>query len=72
MVRELDVSRITLRLVEEVDKKGDYESESHIRAKLTGETLAILRQALVSHSFDVYLRETDLVIVYSNTVDAQR
>ena len=47
MVRELDVSRITLRLMEKVDKKGDG-SEDHTYAKLTGQTLDVLRQGLVS------------------------
>ncbi|TKX22695.1 C2 domain-containing protein 2 [Elsinoe australis] len=45
MVRELDLSKITLRLVEEVDKKGEGDTE-HIKAKLTGDTLSVLRQAL--------------------------
>lgn len=45
-VRELDVSRITLRLVEKEDKKGDQESEG-ILAKLQGSTLDILQRCLV-------------------------
>ena len=48
MVRELDLSKITLRLVEEVDEKGDDENDRHIKAKLQGQTLDVLRQALVS------------------------
>ena len=47
MVRELDVSRITLRLTEKVDKKAEG-SEDHIFAKLTGQTIEVLRQGLVS------------------------
>ena len=47
MVRELDVSRITLRLMEKVDKKGDG-GEEHVYAKLTGQTIDVLRQGLVS------------------------
>ena len=52
MIRELDVSRITLRLMEKVDKKGEGK-EDHIYAKLAGQTIEILRQALVSndHAF---------------------
>ncbi|PNS15635.1 hypothetical protein CAC42_4087 [Sphaceloma murrayae] len=45
MVRELDLSKITLRLVEEVDKKGEGDTD-YIKAKLTGDTLTVLRQAL--------------------------
>lgn len=48
MIRELDVSKITLRLVEEMDKKG--EGEEHFKAKLTGDTLQVLKQALVNDS----------------------
>ncbi|KAI4854620.1 tricalbin [Aureobasidium sp. EXF-8845] len=46
MVRELDLSRITLRLVEEVDSKGDDDHDKHIKAKLTGQTLDVLKSAL--------------------------
>ncbi|THW55082.1 tricalbin [Aureobasidium pullulans] len=46
MVRELDLSRITLRLVEEVDSKGDDDHDKHIKAKLTGQTLEVLKSAL--------------------------
>ncbi|KAL1297970.1 hypothetical protein AAFC00_006478 [Neodothiora populina] len=45
MVRELDLSKITLRLVEEVDNKGDDE-DKHVKAKLTGNTLDVLRRCL--------------------------
>ncbi|KAF2756287.1 tricalbin [Pseudovirgaria hyperparasitica] len=45
MVRELDFSKITLRLIEEVDRKGEGK-ESHIIAKLTGNTIDVLRRAL--------------------------
>lgn len=48
MIRELDLSKITLRLVEEVDTKGDDENDKHIKAKLTGNTLDVLRRCLVS------------------------
>lgn len=46
MVRELDVSRITIRLTEKVDNKGEG-GEEHVYAKLTGQTLDVLRQGLV-------------------------
>ncbi|KAF2144009.1 uncharacterized protein K452DRAFT_306654 [Aplosporella prunicola CBS 121167] len=45
MIRELDFSRITLRLVEERDKKGDGD-EDHVIAKLQGPTLSTLRRCL--------------------------
>lgn len=47
-MRELDMSRITLRLMEKEDKKGDEQSE-HIFAKLVGDTLAVLQKSLVSN-----------------------
>lgn len=45
-VRELDVSKITMRLREKVDKKGDQD-EDGIVAKLTGSTLDVLQRCLV-------------------------
>jgi hypothetical protein len=45
-VRELDVSKITLRLQEKQDKKGDQEEEGMI-AKLQGSTLDVLQRCLV-------------------------
>lgn len=45
-VRELDVSRITVRLKEKQDKKGDNDSETTI-AKLEGSTLDTLQRCLV-------------------------
>ncbi|KAF9635988.1 putative membrane bound c2 domain protein [Lasiodiplodia theobromae] len=45
MVRELDFSRITLRLVEHLDKKGEGEDD-HIIGKLQGSTLDTLRRCL--------------------------
>lgn len=47
MVREIDVSRITLRLVAKVDRKGEGKDE-HVLAKLSGNTLEILKRHLVS------------------------
>ena len=46
MVRELDMSRITLRLMEKEDKKG--EGSDNCFAKLVGETLSVLQRCLVS------------------------
>lgn len=50
MVRELDMSRMTLRLMEKVDKKGEG-NEDHVYAKLTGPTIDVLRQGLVSQGY---------------------
>lgn len=46
-VRELDFSKITLRIREMGDSKGD-ERKDHTIAKLTGQTLNTLKQCLVS------------------------
>lgn len=46
-VRELDVSKITLRLRVKTDNKGD-ENDENVVAKLTGDTLTTLKQYLVS------------------------
>ncbi|KAF1978894.1 tricalbin [Bimuria novae-zelandiae CBS 107.79] len=45
MVRELDFSKITLRIIEHIDKKGEGD-EDHVIAKLTGSTLDTLRRCL--------------------------
>ena len=50
IVRELDFSRITLRIMKKVDKKGEG-SEDHVVAKLTGSTLDTLRRCLVCTNF---------------------
>ncbi len=46
-VRELDFSKITLRLREKGESKGDEKKDNTI-AKLTGNTLDTLKQCLVS------------------------
>ena len=47
-VRELDVSRISLRLKEKQDKKGDNEHDNdHTIAKLQGNTSDVLQKCLV-------------------------
>lgn len=48
-MRELDFSRITLRLKEKQDKKGDDDAEDVV-AKLTGSTLDTLQRCLVRDS----------------------
>lgn len=45
MIRELDLSRMTLRLVSDVDKKGE-DDEDDIKAKVVGPTLDTLKAAL--------------------------
>jgi len=44
MVRELDLSRITLRLVSDIDRKGDDDDKP--KAKITGQTLDTLKRCL--------------------------
>ncbi|KAF1942413.1 tricalbin [Clathrospora elynae] len=45
MIRELDFSKITLRIIEHIDKDGDG-AEDHVIAKLTGNTIDTLRMCL--------------------------
>lgn len=45
-VRELDFSKIQIRLKEKHDKKGENDEEDTI-AKLNGDTLDVLRKCLV-------------------------
>ena len=47
-IRELDVSRVTLRLNEKQDKKGDSDHDEHTIAKLHGNTIDVLQRCLVS------------------------
>lgn len=47
VVRELDSSKITLRLIEKSDKKGEG-GEDNVLAKLQGSTVEVLQRALVS------------------------
>lgn len=46
-VRELDVSKITMRLKEKQDKKGDKDDSDSTFAKLQGGTLDTLQRCLV-------------------------
>jgi hypothetical protein len=50
VIRELDQSRITLRLIDQADREGKG-SDEHVVAKLTGSTLQILQRALVRLKF---------------------
>ena len=47
-IRELDVSRVTLRLNEKQDKKGEGDHDEHTIAKLHGNTIDVLQRCLVS------------------------
>jgi len=49
-VRELDFSKLTLRIREKGESKGD-EKKDHTLAKLTGATLDTLKQCLVRHPY---------------------
>ena len=55
MVRGLDLSRITLRLISETDKKGTDEDD--IKAKLQGSTLDTLRRCLYTPQ-DITLKDS--------------
>ncbi|MCJ1321970.1 hypothetical protein MMC15_007315 [Xylographa vitiligo] len=46
IVRELDMSKITLRLVQKEDKKGGEQSAENVYAKLVGDTLQVLQKCL--------------------------
>ncbi|ODH23066.1 hypothetical protein ACO22_05420 [Paracoccidioides brasiliensis] len=56
-VRELEVSKITLRLVDKTDTKGEGEGH-HALAKLTGPTLSTLQQCLYKPT-ELTLRSND-------------
>jgi Ca2+-dependent lipid-binding protein len=47
-VRELDFSKITLRIREKGDSNGKDKKDNHTVAKLSGNTLDTLKQCLVS------------------------
>ena len=57
MVRELDVSKITLRLTEKTDTKGK-DDQDDVVARLTGSTLATLQQCLYKPT-ELVLRGSD-------------
>lgn len=67
-VRELDMSKITLRLKEKQDKKGDNGNEEHTIAKLQGNTLDILQRCLVM-SLSGIIRVTLLIIFLTVQAD---
>lgn len=56
-VRELEMSKITLRLTEKPDTSGSKE-DSHVVAKLTGQTLSTLQQCLYKPT-ELTMRGTD-------------
>jgi hypothetical protein len=64
MIRELDQSRITLRLIDQADRDG-RGSDEHVVAKLSGSTLQILQRALVRHRHDLRILGTALLTLYS-------
>jgi len=57
-VREIDMSRITLRLTEKTDNTGNKKEEEHVIAKLTGPTLTTLQQCLYKPT-ELTLKGTD-------------
>jgi hypothetical protein len=64
MIRELDMSRITLRLVQHVDREGKG-SENNVVAKLTGQTLQTLQRCLVSSFLFLTSQLTNVVHTHS-------
>ena len=69
MVRELDFSKITLRLIEHIDKKGEG-NESHVLAKLAGNTLETLTRCLVREA--VLQSSRANLAVHSNRAHLER
>ena len=49
-VRELEFSKVTLRLKHKEDRKGDGDNEEHTIAKLQGNTIDVLQRCLVGPS----------------------
>lgn len=47
-IRELDFSKLTIKIKEKGGKAGDDDKHDHVLAKLTGNTLDTLKQCLVS------------------------
>ena len=46
-VRELEFSKVTLRLKQKEDRKGEGDNEDHTIAKLQGNTIDVLQRCLV-------------------------
>ena len=67
-VRELDVSRITLRLMEKQDKKGGDEAGEHTIARLEGDTLSTLQRCLVGTDLRSTLR-SELILSSINQLN---
>jgi hypothetical protein len=61
MVREIEFSRMTIRLTEELDTKGKGGKEDHVIAKLSGNTIDTLRRCLVRIKCHVTFRPESLI-----------
>ena len=70
MVRELDVSKITMRLIEGLDKKGSGEQD-HVKSKVTGDTLNVLKSGLVSRQSCTRCGVVLTFQVYASSIDPQ-
>lgn len=46
MVKELDLSKITLRLVSALDEKGEGVESDDVKAKISGQTIDTLKRCL--------------------------
>lgn len=66
MVREVDLSRITVRLVEKSDRKGEADDD-HVVAKLSGDLLPVLQRCLVSSDFRIH-RSSANIVQYTESV----
>ncbi len=72
-VRELDFSRITLRIREKGEISGDAKKDKEdIIAKLTGNTLDTLKQCLVGPNRSIFTKHNaDIAVEQSNGIKAQ-
>ncbi len=71
MIRELDFSKITLRIMEHIDKEGDGDTD-HAIAKLVGNTVDTLRRCLVGFIFFRTAFFANFALAYTNTTCPQR
>ncbi len=71
-VRELDVSKITLRLKGKEDKKGDRDDSDSTVAKVQGSTLDTLQRCLVGLTFlPTHSAPTNALLVQTDRAGAQ-
>jgi hypothetical protein len=71
MIRELDFSKITLRIMEHVDNDGEDHGD-HVIAKLTGNTIDTLRKALASIQRSVWRRLLTACLEHTHHIHSER